>query len=156
MVYTRIFQCCKGFYTCEMGSSQHKSPPHQGRAWCGSAHLTVPNDKICKRCSFECGIRKYSTRPRNKVWAFRRTPYFLDKCFIFPYRTKMNTVCIFSHNCPKLLTAVEVYSGPKWQTTRWWIADAHSIAFTCYTAYIQYVYMKYNRVRYWLLPTYVS
>ena len=26
-------------------------------------------------------------------------------CCIFRYRTKMNTVCIFSHNCPKLSTA---------------------------------------------------
>ena len=26
-------------------------------------------------------------------------------CCIFPYRTKMNTICIFSHDCPKLSTA---------------------------------------------------
>ena len=39
------------------------------------------------------------------MWAFRRTPYSLDMCCIFPYRTKMNTVCIFSHNCRKLSTA---------------------------------------------------
>ena len=63
-------------------------------------------NKICKRCSFECGIGKYSTRPRNKVWAFRQTPYSLDMCCIFQYRTKMNnTVCIFSHDCPKFSTA---------------------------------------------------
>ena len=68
----------------------------------GSADL---HHMICKRCSFECGIGKYSTRQRNKVWAFRRTPYPLDMCCIFPYRTKMNTVCIFSHDCPKLSTA---------------------------------------------------
>ena len=61
--------------------------------------------KICKRCSFECGIGKYSTRPRNKVWAFRQTPYPLYMCCIFPYRTKMNTVCIFSYDCPTFSTA---------------------------------------------------
>ena len=60
------------------------------------------NNMICKRCSFECGIGKYSTRPRYKV---RRTPYSLDMCCIFPYCTKMNTVCIFLHDCPKLSTA---------------------------------------------------
>ena len=35
---------------------------------------------ICKRCSFECDMGKYSTRPMNKVCAFRRTPYSLDEC----------------------------------------------------------------------------
>ena len=25
---------------------------------------------ICKQCSFECDIGKYSPRPMNKVWAF--------------------------------------------------------------------------------------
>ena len=60
--------------------------------------------KICKRWLFECGIGKYSTRPRNKVWALRWIAYLLDMCCIFPYRTKMNTVCIFSHDSPKLST----------------------------------------------------
>ena len=59
---------------------------------------------ICKRCSFDCDIGKYSTRPRYKVWAFRRTPYSLDMCSIFPYRTIMNTVYFFSHDCSKLST----------------------------------------------------
>ena len=68
-------------------------------------HGTVADGYICKRYSFECGIGKYSTRPRNKVWAFRRTPYSLDMCCIFPYRTKMKTVCIFSHDCRKLSAA---------------------------------------------------
>ena len=27
----------------------------------------IGNDKICKRCSFECDMAKYSTRPMNKV-----------------------------------------------------------------------------------------
>ena len=31
-------------------------------------------------------LKKYSTRPMNKVWAFRRTPYSLDMCCIFTYR----------------------------------------------------------------------
>ena len=43
---------------------------------------------ISKRCSFECDMGKYSTRPMKKVWAFRRTLYSLDMCYIFPYRTK--------------------------------------------------------------------
>ena len=37
---------------------------------------------------------KYSTCPRNKVFAWRLTPYFLDECCIFQYRTQINTVCI--------------------------------------------------------------
>ena len=45
-------------------------------------------EKICKRCSSECDIGKYSTRSMNKVWAFRRTPYSLNMCCIFTYRTK--------------------------------------------------------------------
>ena len=65
----------------------------------------LEDGNICKRCSFECGIGKYSTRPRNKVWAFRRTPYSLDMCCIFSYCTKMNTVGIFSHNCPNISKA---------------------------------------------------
>ena len=44
--------------------------------------------KMCKRCSFECGMGKYSTRSMNKVWAFRRTPCLLNMCCIFTYRTK--------------------------------------------------------------------
>ena len=47
-----------------------------------------------KRCSFPCGIEKYSTCPRNKVFAYRLTPYPLDECCIFQYRTQMNTVCM--------------------------------------------------------------
>ena len=43
---------------------------------------------ICKRCSFECDMGKYNTSPMNKVWAFRRTPYSLDMCCIFPYLTR--------------------------------------------------------------------
>ena len=37
-------------------------------------------------------LENTADRPRNKVWAFRRTPYSLAMCCIFPYRTKMNTV----------------------------------------------------------------
>ena len=36
----------------------------------------------CRPCE---KIQKYSTCPRNKVWAFRRTPYSLDECCIFQY-----------------------------------------------------------------------
>ena len=45
------------------------------------------NIRICKRCSFECDIGKYSTR-MNNVWAFRRTPCSLNMCCIFTYRSK--------------------------------------------------------------------
>ena len=41
---------------------------------------------IYKRCSFEWDLEKYSTRPMNKVYC------------IFPYRTQMNNVYIFSHD----------------------------------------------------------
>ena len=34
-----------------------------------------------------------------------RTPYSLDTCCIFPYRTKINIICIFGHDCSKLSTA---------------------------------------------------
>ena len=44
--------------------------------------------KICKRCSLECDMGKYSTRSMNKVWAFRRTPCSLNMCCIFTYGTK--------------------------------------------------------------------
>ena len=56
------------------------------------------HDMICKRCSFECDMGKYSTRPMNEVWAFRRTPYSLDMCCIFTHLTKINNVCIFLHD----------------------------------------------------------
>ena len=77
---------------------------------------------LCKQCLFESGIGKYSTHPRHKVWAFRRTPYFLDICCIFLYRTKINTVCIFSHDCPKLSTSqicVQLTDMTDDHKTRW-------------------------------------
>ena len=37
---------------------------------------------ICKWCSFECDMGKYSSCPMNKAL------YSLDMCYIFPYRTK--------------------------------------------------------------------
>ena len=49
---------------------------------------------------FSCDIGKYSTCPMNNVFDWRTlriTPYSLDECCIFPYRTQMNTVCISSH-----------------------------------------------------------
>ena len=72
---------------------------------CGTVTYDMTLCKICKRCSFDCGIGQYSTRPRNKVWAYRRIPYSFEMTCIFPYRTKMNTVCIFSHDCQKFSTA---------------------------------------------------
>ena len=49
---------------------------------------------ICKRCSFECDMGKYSTRPMNKVRAFRR-----KFCVVFSHiARKMSNVCIFSHD----------------------------------------------------------
>ena len=39
-------------------------------------------------------MEKYSAYPINKVLAYRLTPYALDECCIFPYRTQMNTACI--------------------------------------------------------------
>ena len=49
----------------------------------------VSFDKICKRCLFECDMKKYSTCSMNKVWA----------CAVFSHiARKMNNVCIFSHD----------------------------------------------------------
>ena len=52
-------------YTCstvECGISWYRYTSH-------SENTASECEKICKRCSFECGIGKYSTRPRNNVWA---------------------------------------------------------------------------------------
>ena len=51
---------------------------------------------------FSCDMGKYSTCPMNKVFAWRLTPYSLDECCIFPYRTQMTTVCI-SYYTPQYL-----------------------------------------------------
>ena len=68
--------------------------------------IHLHSNMICKRCSFECDMRKYSTCPMNKVWAFRRTPYSLDMCCIFTYCTKNEQRLYFLtrsshtwHNC---------------------------------------------------------
>ena len=47
---------------------------------------------------FSCDIGKYSTHQTNKVFAWRLTPYSLDECCIFQYRTQINTVCISSQS----------------------------------------------------------
>ena len=92
-------------------------------------------DKICKRCSFKCGIVKYSARPKNKVWAFRRAPIPWT-CAVFFHTARKWTLFVFYHMTDQNLQwCREVYSRPTCPTTiRWWIADAQSIAFTCYTA----------------------
>ena len=96
-------------------------------------------DMICKRCSFECGIGKYNTRLRNKVWAFRRTPYSLDMGCIQPYRTQINTTSIFSLSVQNFQRRKEVYTRPTWQRTiGWWIADAQTIAFPTDLLYSMY------------------
>ena len=56
--------------------------------WFSKAHRSRICSRICKRCSFECDMGKYSTRSMHKVWAFRRTPCSLNMCCIFTYRTK--------------------------------------------------------------------
>ena len=43
---------------------------------------------------FLCNMSKFSTCPINKAFDWRPTPYSLDKCCIFPYRTQINTSCI--------------------------------------------------------------
>ena len=54
--------------------------------------------KICKRCLFKCDMEKYSTRSMNKVWTFRRTPYSLVTCCMFPDCPKNEHCFIFSHS----------------------------------------------------------
>ena len=50
--------------------------------------ITSKHQTICKQCSFECDIGKNSTRLINKVRVFRRTPYSLNMCCMFPYCAK--------------------------------------------------------------------
>ena len=59
-------------------------------AWIDNGHNSAQpsREKICKRCSYERDMGKYSTRPVNKVGAFRRTPYSLNGCCISLYCTK--------------------------------------------------------------------
>ena len=64
---------------------------------------------ICKRCSFECDMGKYSTRSINNMWAFRRTLYSWNMCHII---RKMSNVCIFSHDeVTHDITAVDFISS---------------------------------------------
>ena len=57
-------------------------------------------------------------------------------CAVFFLTALKWTPFVFSHTTVQLFQQhKKVYSGPTWQTTiRWWIADAQSTAFTCYTA----------------------
>ena len=82
---------------------------------------TNKTNKICKRCSFEWDMGKYSTRPMNKVWAFRRTPYSLDMCCIFHYRTKNEHRLYFLtrsghtwHYCHRLQSDVQLECDMGW------------------------------------------
>ena len=53
---------------------------------------------ICKRCSFECDMEKYSTRSMNKMWTFRRTPYSLiEHVLYFHISHEKWTTFVFSH-----------------------------------------------------------
>ena len=72
-----------------------------------SVQHSTRHQTICKRCSFECDMGKYSTRSTNKVWASRRTPYSLNMCCVFTYHTKNEQRLYFLtrssytwHNCP--------------------------------------------------------
>ena len=60
---------------------------------------------------FSCDMAKYSTRPMNKVWAFRRTPFSLDKCFIFPYRTQIEQRILWRDQVTHDITAVHCNSN---------------------------------------------
>ena len=59
---------------------------------CGAAAWV---NMICKRCSFEYGIGKYSPRLRKRVWAFRRTPYSVA-CAVFFHTARKWTLFVFS------------------------------------------------------------
>ena len=54
-------------------------------------HLCVWNTNAAH---FSCDMGKYSPRPMNKIFAWRLTPYFLNECYILPYSTEMNTICL--------------------------------------------------------------
>ena len=84
-------------------------------------HRKVPVYSISKWCSFGCDVGKYSTCPMNKMWAFRRTPYSLDICCIFQYRTKNEQLLYFltrsSHTWYTQHTRdIEPMSGWCWPT----------------------------------------
>ena len=66
---------------------------------------------ICKRCSFECDIGKYSTCSMNKVWAFRRTLYSWNMCCIFPYFTRS---CHTWHNCHRFEFKLQLECDMGW------------------------------------------
>ena len=51
--------------------------------------------KICKRCSFECDMGKYSTRSINKVWAFRQVP--IERVLYFHISHEKWATFVFSH-----------------------------------------------------------
>ena len=53
--------------------------------------------RYTKECLFECNMGKYSPRPRNKVCAFRRTPYSLERCCIFSISHEKWTTLVFCH-----------------------------------------------------------
>ena len=71
----------------------HRGRPHRHESYI-QEKWTI--EKICKRCSFKGDMWKYGTCSMNMVWAFRLTPYSLNRCCIFLYCTQMNNVCIFS------------------------------------------------------------
>ena len=90
--------------------------------------LDASLNMICKRCSLECDMGKYSTRPMCKVWAFRRTPCTLDEC------------CVSFH-CAKNEQRLYFLRG-----------SSHTWLQLLYIA----VQAMYTRVRYMLIPIYVS
>ena len=85
-------------YETYVGISQNRTPLYCMYTYkLSTLHFSAPLKYLdsrvrkYKRCSFECGNVKYSTRPRNKG----RTPYSLDMCCIF--HTTRKCVHLLTH-----------------------------------------------------------
>ena len=102
---------------------------------------SVTTYRICKRCSFECGIGKYSTHPIQGTRCEPLGKHLIPwTCAVFFHTAWNEHRLYFLTQLSKTYNgAKKVYSRPTWQTTiRWWIADAQLIAFPAHLLYTMY------------------
>ena len=83
--------CCGFHYDTYIGISPYHTLAVDPAKW-QICHVWLDRVRKYKRWSFFVWYEKIQhTCSMNKVF----TPYSLNECFFFPYRTQMNTVCIF-------------------------------------------------------------
>ena len=107
-------------YACCIAGEQWMLLTERPRVLLWSSVMSVNCTLICAVENFSQSCEKTQTvfiflwygkiqhMSKDKVFAYRLTPYSLDECCIFQYRTQMNTICI---SCSMYTTCIHVVQG---------------------------------------------